>query len=251
MLKRLRHDRPVGTGDESGLERIKSALGIDDNCCSTDRAPSTSATPAAPGQTAHAETGPNTARDPLPTKTSAAVEQEGINSDGVPEPPTDIRVSPASTPTPDSMLAEGAAADAAVTAAPAKPPVFEEKPGATGKGRFSIDKKSSTTSSSSSGSPASSLPATFDDPAAPPSKHAVPSAMQTNSKEEGGSKVQVKGKGKKKGLFKVGDSAQSLRSVRTGKEKKVYEEPKAVLPEEWGTDWEALRLGRGPAIWED
>jgi hypothetical protein len=54
-----------------------------------------------------------------------------------------------------------------------------------------------------------------------------------------------------KGLFAVGDSSRSLRGVREAKEKRLYREPKAMLPAKWETDWEALRLGKGPAIWED
>lgn len=33
--------------------------------------------------------------------------------------------------------------------------------------------------------------------------------------------------------------------------KKLYDGPKAILPLEWGTDWDQLRKGGGPKIWED
>jgi hypothetical protein len=74
------------------------------------------------------------------------------------------------------------------------------------------------------------------------------------NKEVRQSKAENKGKApkiKKKNLFKVGDSSQSLRGIRPDKEKKLYREPKAMLPMEWGTDWDELRMGGGPAIWED
>lgn len=50
---------------------------------------------------------------------------------------------------------------------------------------------------------------------------------------------------------RVGNPGAYLRGVRAGKTKRVYDRPKADLPVEWGTDWEELRLGGGPMIWEE
>lgn len=177
-------------------------------------------------------------------------------------------MSPASTPSPNEMLSQiqnqdqdlDIAAQATVKAVQIAANAASRE-GA--KGKMEEDDKAS--SSSSSTSLASETPDTIAAAKIPaqPTIHGTVTANAADgnsapqlkaNKEVSQSKAENKDKTpkmKKKSLFKVGDSSQSLRGIRAGKEKKMYREPKAMLPIEWATDWDELRMGGGPAIWED
>ena len=249
VLKRLRHDRPVDSDNDTALERIRSALCLDDD-------------KPAPQDTASGNAG-------QAGQTAAEEARSLTNADGVPDAPTaDIRVSPASTPSPNEMLSQiqnqdqdlDIAAQATVKAVQIAANAASQE---GVKGKMEEDDKAS--SSSSSSSLASQTPDTVA-AAKIPAQPTVHGSVTANAADGGGaqhvkvdtemrrSKAENKDKApkiKKKSMLKVGDSSQSLRGIRPGKEKKIYREPKAMLPIEWATDWDELRMGGGPAIWED